>query len=398
MKKKKFNLDRIRYLLLWSILAAIFVHGFLKYGLLNQVIGMIIRRADAQVSTTNGVPNWSQISFSTMDVASSGSATFPTSQGNQTVTWTVGENIGNFMTLGDFQTTQLQLDSLTLNQILTPQGLTIGQVPLTSFPLAGQQTVPNLVQAIPSLAPLPVNSVAPINRLIQKLGLPNDGTIGDLANLSQLQNTPLSKVNLSKYTLSSVPGIDQATLNKFNNWQSSLINQVPGLSTLTWNNLAGLGSLDLSFVGQVDIPYGTEEQNRTYTISGSDQQGYNVPCNQASCAHVEISVLGQNGLQWISGDSQQVHGGFGILAAANGGQEPTGREPFGSAFKQVIGTVDEANGTIYTNMYFRFCTTIPFVGLTCTPYFVGPVPFINYNEKDPIILGVPNSLPTTPSP
>jgi hypothetical protein len=95
----------------------------------------------------------------------------------------------------------------------------------------------------------------------------------------------------------------------------------------------------------------------------------------------------------MSGKFQKVNGGFGILKALNGGKEPTGRNPFGSSFKQVIWNIDEASGSVKTAMFFRICKTIPFIGRTCSPYFIGPVPFIEYREKDPIVLGKPNSLP-----
>jgi hypothetical protein len=166
------------------------------------------------------------------------------------------------------------------------------------------------------------------------------------------------------------------------------------LSTLTWDNLPGLQTLDLSFIGKVDIVLRDIEANRTRSISGSYQQGFNVPCLQNNCAHAEVAGIGRTtGTQWISGKVQKVTGGFGILKALNDGKEPTGRNPFGSAFKQVIWDIDEASGSMETAMFFRICKTIPFVGRTCSPYFIGPVPFIEYKEKDPIIFGQPSTLP-----
>ncbi|MCC5662216.1 hypothetical protein LC608_35985, partial [Nostoc sp. XA010] len=72
---------------------------------------------------------------------------------------------------------------------------------------------------------------------------------------------------------------------------------------------------------------------------------------------------------------------------------PTGRHPFGKSFKQVVWDIDESSGSVNTAMFFRFCKNIPFVGRTCTPYFIGPVPFITYHEKDPIIFGSPSTVP-----
>ncbi|MEJ1934328.1 hypothetical protein WDZ92_29375, partial [Nostoc sp. NIES-2111] len=191
-----------------------------------------------------------------------------------------------------------------------------------------------------------------------------------------------------------IPNIQNASINRFANWQESKIIGVPGLSTLTWDNLPGLQSLDLSFVAKVDLPLRDIEANRTRSISGSYQEGFNVPCLQNNCAHMEMSGIGKTtGTQWMSGKFQKVNGGFGILKALNGGKEPTGRNPFGSSFKQVVWNIYEGSGKVETTMFFRICKTIPFIGRTCSPYFIGPVPFIVYREQDPIVLGQPNSLP-----
>jgi hypothetical protein len=82
-----------------------------------------------------------------------------------------------------------------------------------------------------------------------------------------------------------------------------------------------------------------------------------------------------------------VTGGFGVLSAVNDGKEPTGRHPFGDSFKVSIWDVDEAKGTVSTALHFRICKRgLPDLG--CTPYFLGPVPFLNYREKDPIFVGL----------
>ncbi|MEO0684652.1 MAG: hypothetical protein AAFY76_06280, partial [Cyanobacteria bacterium J06649_11] len=57
---------------------------------------------------------------------------------------------------------------------------------------------------------------------------------------------------------------------------------------------------------------------------------------------------------------------------------------------QVVWNIDEAEGSVETTMFFRICQRFAFIGKTCTPYGIGPVPFITYREKDPIILGSPS--------
>lgn len=238
-----------------------------------------------------------------------------------------------------------------------------------------------------------VASVPPIRDFARRFGV-GGGRIADITRYSNLRNLQLGRViNLRNYSITSIPNIQNASINRFTNWQDSKINGVPGLSTLTWDNLPRLRSLNLSFVGKVDLVLRDIEANRVRSISGSYQEGFNVPCLQPNCAHVEMAGLGKTtGTQWISGKVQLVRGGFGILKVLNGGKEPTGRHPFGSSFKQVVWNIDEASATAETSMFFRICKRIAFVR-TCSPYFIGPVPFIEYREKDPVVLGQPNSLP-----
>jgi hypothetical protein len=83
-----------------------------------------------------------------------------------------------------------------------------------------------------------------------------------------------------------------------------------------------------------------------------------------------------------------VKGGKGILGSVNGGKEPTGRHPFGDAFKVAVWDVSEVDGMISQALFFRVCMRNNFVDLGCTPYFIGPVPFMTYKEKEPIFLGL----------
>ncbi|BAY73318.1 hypothetical protein NIES23_61460 (plasmid) [Trichormus variabilis NIES-23] len=397
--KSKFNnsLDS-RYLILFGLLGTLFIHSFIKYGLLNQTIGLIIPKASAQVpfiDSPNGfTPDWSRLKFSDMIISEDGSVTYPGTRGTETRTWRAGQSIAEFMEIGDFETPELDIESLNLSTIAQVQGLNLNRLKLSDFELTKWQTLSNLVTAVPALGNRNVSTVVPIRDFVRRYGI-NSGTIANASRNSRLRNVQFGRaINLNNYSLTSIPNIQNTSINRFNNWQDSKIIGVPGLSTLTWDNLPGLRSLDLSFVAKVDLPLRDIEANRTRSISGSYQEGFNVPCLQNNCAHMEMSGLGKTtGTQWISGKYQKVNGGFGLLKALNGGKEPTGRNPFGSSFKQVVWNIDEGTGEVETAMFFRICKTIPFIGRTCSPYFIGPVPFIEYREKDPIVLGQPNSLP-----
>jgi hypothetical protein len=393
------NKNALRYFIFLGLVGSLLIHSFIRYGLLNSFVGFLLPKASAQVPIVNSpngfTPDWSRLKFSDMIISLSGSVTYPSSRGGtESRTWTAGQSISEFMELGDFETPQLAIENLNLSTIASVQGINLSGLTLDDFQLIRWQTLPSLTEAIPGLGNRNVTSVKPVSDFLRRFGI-TGGTIGNASRNSRLPDVQLGRViNLKNYSLTSISDIENTSINRFENWQDSRIDGVPGLSTLTWDNLPGLETLDLSFVAKVDLPLGDIEANRTRSISGSYQDGFNVPCLQNNCAHTEMSGIGETtGTQWISGKFQKVNGGFGILKALNDGKEPTGRNPFGSSFKQVVWNIYEGSGKVETTMFFRICKTIPFIGRTCSPYFIGPVPFIEYQEKDPIVLGQPNSLP-----
>ncbi|MBW4558056.1 MAG: hypothetical protein KME59_19410 [Trichormus sp. ATA11-4-KO1] len=395
---QKAKKDIASYLILWGLLGGLFIHSFIKHGILNQAIGWMIPQASAQVPIVNSrsgfMPDWSRLRFSDMIVQESGSVRFPGRLGTETRTWSAGQSIAEFLELGDFEEADFGIERLNVQAIARTQGTNINTLRLSDFGLLKKQSIANLVQAVPSLRNRYVSQVPPIRDLLRRSGWGTSGRIGDIAQINGIRQLQLGRIDLSRYRLLDIPGVERTAIQRFANWQDTLIKDIPGLPNLTWNNFPSIPTASLAFIGKVDLPLGDLEANRIRSISGSYQEGFNVPCNLPSCAHFELSGFtpGATGAQWISGKSQQVRGGFGILRVVNGGREPTGRHPFGSAFKQVVWNINEAEGRVDTSMFFRICKRIAFVR-TCTPYFIGPVPFINYREKDPIILGNPPTVP-----
>lgn len=109
--------------------------------------------------------------------------------------------------------------------------------------------------------------------------------------------------------------------------------------------------------GTVDLIFGTAEKVAPRSISGGYSVGFNYPCANGMCSHIEFA----NGSQWISGDVQSVPGGSGCLRGA--GREPTGRHPYGSAFKVVLRNLNEQTDTAQVWRYTRTCNWCG-----CTPY------------------------------
>jgi len=340
------------------------------------------------------LPDWQSISFSSMPpIGESGSIDLPTGGVRQ---WTAGQTPDKYLQLGDIDEA-LRPDLASLSSIAQMvSNLDLKQTALNSFPLAGQQTLKHLADIVPSLAGLSVDRIPPVATLLSSSGiaLPNTSTTLSklLQQYPQLGNLQLKSIDLSKFSISSIPNLDLVQLGQFKDWQSSLINQIPGLKDLPLayfpQPLIELGDV----VARIDSIYSKAERERQRTVSGSNAVGFSYPCSGQDCAYIELDDLenqGRNthssfeGRSWISGKYQKVPGGSGCLKWVNGGKEPTGRHPFGKAFKVAVMEPDEKTDTVNTALFFRFKNLCG-----ATPYFVGPVPFITYSLNDPIFVGI----------
>ncbi|WP_236739140.1 hypothetical protein [[Phormidium ambiguum] IAM M-71] len=340
------------------------------------------------------IPDWSQINFSSLPGAlSNGGFTVPSDIVSQlgfdpSRSWITGQKPETFLTLGDF-VSAFSLQKFNLATIAQLVGLDFSHLKLADLGTMKFQTITSLVNAIPTLKDAKIAKVLPINDLLSA-SLPQEfnsnQTIGQLLQQSPiLGELSLKDIPLEAYPLfDSIPELPNTALGSFKDWERVLIKEVPGLSNVPFSQFPNPIQAVGSTVGLVDVTFGTAEQAQNRTISGSDRQGFSVKCDR-DCAHIELAgdetVLGK---QWISGKYQQVKGGHGVLARVNNGKEPTGRHPFGNAFKVAIWEVKETTGEASQALFFRMC--MKFLG--CTPYFIGPIPWLTYQEKMPIFLGL----------
>lgn len=379
----------------------------LLYAALTLAIFVILtNQAKSQSTVTTNIPttvwngaqlpDWSNITFSKMPgISESGSFTAPSDVTDQlgydlSRSWSAGQTPDKYMMLGDFQDS-LKLQNFDLSEISEITGIDLSKVNLQSFGIMKLQTLGSLVKAVPSLQQLSIKDVKPVSDLLKsELSLPIEPqkTIGQLLNESpHLKDLEFKTLPLEEYKIDAIPGIEQRPIAAFKDWQAVKIEDVPSLNQVPFNQFPNPINAVGATVGNVDIAFGTDEQQRPKTISGSDKEGFAVPCTK-DCAHIELSgnpaVLGK---AWVSGKYQLVQGGEGILGSVNSGKEPTGRLPFGSAFKVAVWDVSEVDGMMNQALFFRVCMRNSFIDLGCTPYFIGPAPFMAYKEKEPIFLG-----------
>ena len=386
-------------------------------------------------TTYNGaaVPDWNNISFSSLPpVQSGGSFQIPDSLSskigyNPSRYWNENTPIDQVLTLGDLADT-FGLQSLTFGDIAQMAGLDLNNISLDNFSLLRNQTIASLVQSIPSLGHRTLDQVPILKDLVslnlqalqgsgllreamKSLNIDDYGNYGStrvskVATSDTLGQTPLNNLDLSQYSATAVPDDTQVPVSNYSGWEETSVSQVPGLSQVPFSEFPTSVSANgfLGYVAVHDVTYGPAEHHTTPTlrsITGSDQVGFHVQCAQSrGCAYLELQspaflgtagdLIGLHGSQWIQGGEgpggQMVRGGYGVLGAINGGQEPTGRLPFGNAFKVVLTKTTESTGTGDFGLFFRFCYRGG-IDLGCTPYFIGPVPWISAHEKDIVFVG-----------
>lgn len=358
------------------------------------------------------LPNWDEISLSDFPPTLQGG-----SIGNEynkyvgydlSRTWFPGDNLASFMKLGDFEQS-FAFQDLEIEEILDLSGFQADEVLLSSFALVGDQTLAELVTAIPSLGSKQVSTVEPVSDLLEEKGYSLDGwTFDALVSFSSpVSELKLNEINLDGYSIDEIPGLEDAELGDFERWENAYIEEAGTLSQVPLSKVPNpLSNVSLP-VMRVDAVYGEAEGNRNNTVSGSYNDGFSVSCG-SGCSYVELDDFENSGSgtrfftegkQWISGNDPSngnicpnnpwgVNGGHGVLGNVNCGKEPTGRHPFGKVFKMAVWGTDETTDQLETAIFFRFCFKTPFVDLGCTPFFIGPVPFFPYRVNDWIILGL----------
>ena len=338
--------------------------------------------------------DWSRITFSTLPPVTEGGTIYGTQYAgglgyDPSRSWEAGTPIAEIVKLGDLSDTAIP--SFKLGEILSVAGYDPSSVTLSALPLLENLNVRQLVRAVPGLSHTPLQEVPVLHDLAQLAVGRNirslaRKTVGELLNEPKFANLSLANVDLSGYSLADIPGLVRTPLKNLPHWANLFVWQILGLADLPLNQIFALDSTVP--MAMVDVVFGEKEARRLNTITGGYEEGFNVSCDQSSCAYLELVDVpglpptGMHGKQWVSGYSQEVKGGSGCLAWVNGGKEPTGRHPFGSAFKLVLTDTDEPTATAEFSLYFRFST---WCGKS--PYFIGPVPLFSIREKDLIFVG-----------
>ena len=350
--------------------------------------------------------------------------------------WHKGDAVVDVLKLGDIDDS-FGVGQFRLGEIVAKSGRQPKDVTLDRFGFIKNQTIASFIKANPQLKERLIEDVPPLadavtlmygDRSKALLELPVKVLIGsDRANqISELslnknvkklaQNEApkfdisefeMGNLDLSEYSLESVEGIGDSFVEDYEDWKNEYLSEIEGLADISFNDFPNPVATTLAFISRVDTIWSDAhgQIKPGHSVSGSNQTGYAVPC-QKSCAHLELDDIENSGrdIRWISEGRRWmlgkdpnnanicpeapwgVDGGEGILGVFNCGKEPTGRNPFGPGFKVALWSVDETKDEADTAIFFRICKRgIPDLG--CTPYFIGPIPFLPANRENWIILG-----------
>lgn len=381
--------------------------------------------ADTQIEAYEEViPNFNDISFSDFGgVEQSGSVEFEYDGETYGREWQAGDSISDILTIGD--TSTLGGQAFSLGQINAITGTNYSEGALADYELVTGQTLQDLTDTVPYFGDFRIEEVEPVKQLITeqtgRAGFGNQTISQFLETNPGLQDIQLTETTLEGFTVNDLPNIETTQIGRFADWENATINDVPGLENVPLGQFPqGIFGLN-GVISRIDFVWGTAESDRDNTISGSYQAGFEVACPEegkltgfsslydaeeandpVECAYIELDDLenvgrqaqsGFEGKQWISGKYHEVDGGFGPLKFIPSplgysiGYEPTGRHPFGSVFKVVVWEPDERSDEISFKLFFRWCTYIPFIGRTCTPYNQFSVPWLNYEVNSLLYVG-----------
>lgn len=318
------------------------------------------------------IPDWRMITFADFPAFSSGGKW-------GAVQWEAGDEIQDVLTLGDFQQ-DLQLQLLSIAGIGEKLGVEyrhgLQALSLDKFGLLKRQTLASLVAAVPSLAKESVSEVSLIEDLVlgaePTLAITNLTVAELLSQFPEYGDISLSHLVLQEYQLGDLPGIEHVPLQAFEDWQEASISEIPLLENVSLWVVPNPPNLD-GEIAMISIV--TAEGDNAIPDDGGDFQ-----------IQLDSFEDSKRPLVWAI-DAQEAGGtGSGELPQLGEGQEPLGATPYGSLFKVVPSQISRDGFS--TVIYFRSCRQRSGgQSVDCSPYGIGPIPFMRYGMGEAIFLG-----------
>ncbi|MGG6297774.1 M23 family metallopeptidase [Leptolyngbya sp. AN02str] len=229
----------------------------------------------------------------------------------------------------------------------------------------------------------------------------------------ELKDVPIAQVGetvLSTMTLAEgFPGLETLELNKIPNVTSvpmSVLNDT-AFSNLSLADMPiplslaaniGFGEADFSLGDPSDDAHANEQERIRVVTGGITSSDFILQagtCPQQSCPHFEVSSVTHpnvHGAAWMDSTGQTVPDGFGILCRPWACKGPPGSHPFGAPVRVILKNIDQATGTADLAITFPWCSKIPFLGLSCTPWILPSpdgIPLGKIQEKTLLAYSIP---------
>lgn len=287
------------------------------------------------------LPDWSQITWADMRVEEAGSLQIPAGMSldyNPSRNWSAGDSLDSVIMLGDLEADGFNIGSLSLNDV-------------SQMKLANSTSINNASSEVVQL-------------------------------LQSQPDRPFSSFpGWRQWFVKDIPDLNQAPLTEL-------------APQLTDSLLSGIMAIADNYFSNAE--HGDPKVLATQFVSGTATCfGETIPVAVPPSlpnAYVELTdfagIDGPNyGKRFVSGDDQQVDGGCGPLAIVNDGKEPTGRSiPGLDDYKLVLRNISEQQSAEFW-LYRHFCTYLPIIGKTCTPYFLPIMPIFSIQNNDIVPLG-----------
>jgi len=321
------------------------------------------------------VPDWNRVTFESLPGFSESGRFFGMERSSFTRHWSASDHPLHVLTIGDFQTS-FRLQDFSLATLAEIHALTHQQKRhLTlDFQLFQDQTLASLVDAIPALAGKNAASIEPVRDLLiaakTEIVLETT-TLEEVFQIDpSLGDINFSSLDLTAYTVSSIPGGMETPISQFDGWEEAPLFAFPLLMQTPWAAFNAPPTAN----GEIGVFLNDTDEAVATTLSGT--RAGTVDCSDCEFTVVE-SVAGLT--KWEHGSSRISSGSDAFPTSL----EPAGLFPFGSGFKVVIR--DEREGEIATDLYFQVCRHEEIV--VCSPYAIGPVPFMAYQLGEGMVLG-----------
>lgn len=278
---------KLRSLLITLLFIVSFILGITFSSLWDRPVKAAETAAIPTLAYTNGeqqvlAPDWSQITWSSLPpIQTPGWIQIPPDLISKvgydpSRVWSAGQTPDSFTMLGDVADA-FHLEAFNLTDISDLTQLAMDTLSLNDFGIVGWQTAGSLVEAIPDLGNLSINEIEPIRDLFAKVGIGNGSLVEALQQYPELGKLALGELDLTKYALTSIPGLDSVPLGKLPGWQQSFISQVPGLNAVSFSQFplpmnGGIGLVGIADVVWSSAEHGDPKVGADYFISGSQHQ------------------------------------------------------------------------------------------------------------------------------